>query len=163
MEAEKQAKDRRLCHVCQQPAHSRCKSCKIVYYCSRSHQIKDWSLHKHHCRKQIKNNAKQEEQAAAKEPQETKKTFINELLKQNVLETMPVFDLKPLTPLANNPDNPVHCEWNVFSVAARSMVEEGKQCETGQGLLKLGILQNPSPLGYIEGVRVFIPLTSIAS
>ena len=41
---------RHQCGVCQQPAKSKCSSCRVEYYCSPSCQAKDWIWHRAGCR-----------------------------------------------------------------------------------------------------------------
>ena len=38
------------CAVCSEPATQRCQQCKSSYYCSREHQLADWTAHKARCK-----------------------------------------------------------------------------------------------------------------
>lgn len=39
-----------ICAVCSEPATQRCQQCKSSYYCSREHQLADWTAHKARCK-----------------------------------------------------------------------------------------------------------------
>lgn len=41
-----------LCHVCKWPSPNlkKCSRCKVLYYCSRDHQLQDWPSHKSICK-----------------------------------------------------------------------------------------------------------------
>ncbi|KAI0057396.1 hypothetical protein BV25DRAFT_1437724 [Artomyces pyxidatus] len=41
--------DHHVCATCGASASERCSRCKIVYYCSREHQISDWRKHRKEC------------------------------------------------------------------------------------------------------------------
>ncbi|XP_022526764.2 zinc finger MYND domain-containing protein 12 [Astyanax mexicanus] len=41
---------KRLCELCQKPAHLRCSHCRVTFYCDAAHQQADWnSIHKKAC------------------------------------------------------------------------------------------------------------------
>ena len=49
----KAAKLKKTCHLCKSKTNLSCGNCRIVYYCSKDCQKKDWKNHKLVCNKKV--------------------------------------------------------------------------------------------------------------
>jgi hypothetical protein len=43
------------CIICQKVTERYCSQCKLVYYCSKEHQLQDWKNHRTYCNYIYKN------------------------------------------------------------------------------------------------------------
>ena len=64
---------------CEEKANLRCSRCKLVYYCSKKHQKKDWNIHKNKCKHNTKDEFESISSDNIKEVRECRCMFCGQL------------------------------------------------------------------------------------
>ncbi|GMI00942.1 hypothetical protein TrLO_g12173 [Triparma laevis f. longispina] len=52
-EVSENVSEERKCEACEKEGAKKCSRCKVVWYCSKDCQVKDWKIHKKICKQTL--------------------------------------------------------------------------------------------------------------